>query len=117
MLVGDAWPVVIGALVLALFVSGLALLSMWWSTPNPHRALMPPPDDVPGVRYRCWCHNEPIDVLVVPRDAVVQLPSGQHAQPSVRATVRHRARPRSATRTRSDGRREGEIPPAPVLTS
>lgn len=115
MLVGNEWPVVIGALVLALSVSGLGLLALWWSTPNPHRALMPAPTDVPGVRYRCWCHNEPIEVLVVPRDVVVQLPSGRHARPSLRAAVRHRMRPRSSSRAGSGGRGEGGIDPAPVL--
>ncbi|WKK26579.1 hypothetical protein QZH56_13870 [Streptomyces olivoreticuli] len=115
MYAADPWPVIIGALVLTLSVLGLALLVMWWATPNPHRGLLPPPVDAPGARYRCWCHNEPTEVLVVPPDAVVVLSSGRHARPSRLATLRHRIRPAPPGHEGAGGTGKGK-PPAPVLT-
>lgn len=99
-------------LVMTLSVLGLSLLVMrLGAMPNPRRAFIPPPIDAPGVRYRCWCHDAPTDVVVVPQDAVVVLPSGRYTRPSRSATPRHRVPRLSSSRpgNAADGR-EDDIP-------
>ncbi|GAA0452445.1 hypothetical protein GCM10009544_14070 [Streptomyces stramineus] len=101
--------VLAGVLVMTLGVLGLFLLVTWWALPSPRQSVTPPPLDAPGTRFRCWCHSEPAEVLVVPRGSVVRLPSGRHAKPSRRATLRYRLRAATSAEAR-----EGGIRPTPV---
>ncbi|KAB7834078.1 hypothetical protein [Streptomyces mobaraensis] len=103
MLSAETRQVVIGAVVIALSLSGLALLIMWRTLPNPHRACMPAPLHAPGQRYRCYCYADPITVLVLPDDAEVVIPPAHHARPSRLTALRLRlwsARRRGGGRNR-----------------
>ncbi|MCC3767722.1 hypothetical protein [Streptomyces sp. UNOC14_S4] len=88
----DPGPLAVGIAVLTVSALGFLLLLLWWLSPVPRHAFTPPPADAPGHRFRCYCHAEPITVIV--------LDDAEHEQRLV-ARARHRRRhARRASRRR-----------------
>lgn len=100
----DPGPVAIGIIVITLSILALALLIMWWAMPSPRRAFTPPPIDVPGMRFRCYCYEDPITVIV--------LASPEHEQQlAARARQQRRHRRHARLSPRRPWRRIRPAPP------
>ncbi|MCA6090932.1 hypothetical protein LE181_01920 [Streptomyces sp. SCA3-4] len=119
----DPGPVMIGIIVITLSILALALLVMWWAMPSPRRAFTPPPVGVPGMRFRCYCHEDPITVIVLASPeheqqlaarARRQRRHRRHARLSPRR-LWHRSRPASTDHEGAGGTGRGRSPAPAAL--